>query len=481
MPENTFSFSGFRDGHCHPLFAAREGVGPNLDDCATVAAIQDRLREYRAANPDAVWIDCGSYEHTLAPEGRMLASWLDDAVADIPVVVHASDHHTIWVNSAALAVAGLTETAPTFKSASIDVDADGKPTGVLREWDAMSVVYAHEPKPSIDSDVAAIERAQERLLSHGIVAVQEAWIDPGMTEAYVAAVERGVLKLRVNLAPRIAPDTWRKDLEQAKAARSLVRAAGTELLTCNTVKIFIDGVFSSGTALLTEPYCAGGHGDAIWETEELHALALAADSAGFQLHFHAIGDAAVSMALDAVDHVDLCNGFVDRRPVIAHAELVSPEDMARMRRFGVIVCQQPVWIQRDEQFATTEAAIGAERAGALYPIANLLNERVTVSFGSDWPVSDPNPLPGLVNAVTRGASGSIEAIAPQEAITASQAVYAYSAAAAYQMGQESILAQDEVVLDTDITAADTATAGEIIGNAKVLSVRVAGKLVWSAA
>ena len=192
MPENTFSFSGFRDGHCHPLFAAREGVGPNLDDCTTVAAIQDRLREYRAANPAAIWIDCGSYEHTLAPDGRMLATWLDEAVDDIPVVVHASDHHTIWVNSAALAVAGLTDSAPTFKSASIDVDTDGKPTGVLREWDAMSVIYAHEPKPSIDSDVAAIERAQERLLSHGIVAVQEAWIDPGMPEAYVAAVERGV-------------------------------------------------------------------------------------------------------------------------------------------------------------------------------------------------------------------------------------------------------------------------------------------------
>ena len=475
MPENTFSFSGFRDGHCHPLFAAREGVGPNLDDCTTVAAIQDRLREYRAANPAAIWIDCGSYEHTLAPDGRMLATWLDEAVDDIPVVVHASDHHTIWVNSAALAVAGLTDSAPTFKSASIDVDTDGKPTGVLREWDAMSVIYAHEPKPSIDSDVAAIERAQERILSHGIVAVQEAWIDPGMPEAYVAAVGRGVLKMRVNLAPRIAPDSWRKDLEQAKAARSLVRSAGSELLACNTVKIFIDGVFSSGTALLVEPYCAGGHGDAIWETEELHALALAADSAGFQLHFHAIGDAAVAMALDAIDHVDLSNGFVDRRPVIAHAELVGPTDMARMRRFGVIVCQQPAWIQRDEQFETTEAAIGSERAKLLYPIASLLRERVTVSFGSDWPVSDPNPLRGLENAVKRGSGTRTDPIAAHEAITPTKAVYAYSTAAAYQMGQELALEQDEVVLDTDITAADAD-----ISNAKVLTVRVAGNLVWSA-
>lgn len=476
MHSNAFSFSGFRDGHCHPLFAAREGVGPNLDDCGTISAIQTRLREYRSANPEVTWIDCGSYEHTLATEGRMLAVWLDEAVSDIPVVVHASDHHTIWVNSAALAVAGLSETAPVFKSASIDVDECGKPTGVLREWDAMSLVYAHEPKPSIDSDVAAIERAQERLLSQGIVALQEAWIDPGMPEAYLAAVSRGVLKLRVNLAPRIAPATWRADLEAAKATRSSVRAANSELLTCNTVKLFIDGVFSSRTALLKEPYCAGGHGDSIWTEAELFDFALAADSAGFQLHFHAIGDAAVSMALDAVEHVDLENGFVDRRPVIAHAELIEAADMARMRRLGVIVCQQPAWIQRDEQFATTEAEIGAERAARLYPIASLLAERVTVSFGSDWPVSDPNPLPGLLNAATRGSAGSAEPIAALESITPAQALYSYSTAVAYQLGQEHVLDSDAVVLDRDITQ-----PGCDIAAARVLSVQIAGKQVWAGA
>jgi predicted amidohydrolase YtcJ len=471
-----YRFSGFRDGHCHPLFAARESAGPNLDACETIEAVLEALSRYLDANPDAQWVDAGSVDRGLSPSGQLSATVLDGISKSVPVVVHASDHHAIWVNTAALRVAGLEHTAPDMPNAHIDVDETGKPTGMIHEWDAMNLVYVHQPKPSIDEDLAAFHRAQTMLLSNGVVAVQEAWIDPGMPEVYLAAAERNELIMRVNLAPRIAPQSWHTDLQFAKATRSAVRAAGSPLLTCNTVKLFIDGVFGSETALLKEPYASGdctNHGKALWQTEELLDFALAADSAGFQLHFHAIGDGAVSTALTAIRHVDEQNGFVDRRPVIAHAELVSESDLLDLRKLGVVVCQQPVWARPDCSYWETAAVLGQERAARLYPIASLLNGGVTVSFGSDWPVSNPNPLPGIYSAETRTAPELEGSLLLTEAVSRKQALYAYSVASAFQMGQETRLHEDWVELDTDLA---TCSPAELL-EAAVLRVCVAGKVV----
>lgn len=472
MSQTFFSFSGFRDGHCHPLFAAREAAGPKLDHCTSVAQIQTELRKFRAENPTVTWIDCGSYEPNLAAAGRLLAVWLDEAVADIPVVVHASDHHTIWVNSAALATANLTNNVPVFKSASIDVDENGQATGVLREWDAMSLIYAHQPKPTLEDDLKTLESAQLQLLSRGIVAVQEAWIDEGMPEVYLAAAKLDSLKLRVDLAPRIAPDTWQRDLEFAIATRLAVTEANNELLTCNTVKIFVDGVFGSQTAFLNEPYCAGGHGSALWQQQELVELANKADAAGFQLHFHAIGDAAVSFALDALELAFQTASPRQRRPVIAHAELIASQDFTRLAKLGVIVCQQPAWIIRDDQWETTAAAIGTTRAEALYPLKTLLDSSVVLSFGSDWPVSQPNPLIGLRNATERGGNAH-SGFGLEQRLSRAQALHAYSEAVAYQLGQEFALNQDRVILDGDPTDETTDLTA-----VKVLAVEVAQRLVF---
>lgn len=472
----VYRFSGFRDGHCHPLFAARESAGPNLDACETIEAVLGALSGYLAINPDAAWVDAGSVDRSLSPSGQLNAAVLDTVSQTVPLVVHASDHHAIWVNSAALRVAGLERMAPVVPNAHIEVDETGKPTGMIHEWDAMNLVYAHQPKPSIEEDLVALHRAQNLLLSNGVVAVQEAWIDPGMPEVYLAAVERNELIIRVNLAPRIAPQSWRTDLEFAKATRSAVRTANSPLLTCNTVKLFIDGVFGSETALLKAPYASGdctNHGTAIWQLEELLEFALAADSAGFQLHFHAIGDEAVSTALAAVRHVDDHNGFVDRRPVIAHAELVSESDLLKLRNLGVVVCQQPVWARPDDSYEETATVLGQERAAKLYPIATLLGAGITVSFGSDWPVSNPNPLPGIYSAETRTAPELQGSLSLTEAVSRKQALYAYSVASAFQMGQETLLHEDWVELDTDLAACSPAELLE----AAVLRVCVAGKVV----
>lgn len=470
-----FSFSGFRDGHCHPLFAQRESAGPNVSSAKSVAQIVDLISQHLNQNPGTEWVDCGSFEPGLANAEELTASALDAASLSVPVVVHAADHHSIWVNSAALRVAGLLDTVPTVNNGVVEVDSEGKATGILREWNAMSLIYAHQPAPSLESDLEALNRAQERLLAAGVVAVQEAWIDRGMPEVYVAAAKQGMLKLRVNLSPRIDPADWRADLDFAKATRSLVRAADNPLLTANTVKIFVDGVFTSGTALTKSSYCDGHHAKAIWETEELHVLALAADSAGFQLHFHAIGDDAVRRALDAIDHVLMCNGPVDRRPVIAHAELIDPADYRRIREMGVVICQQPVWATEGRAVEQVRTLLGTDTAASLYPIRDLVDARIRLSFGSDWPVSDPEPLPGVYTATNRRVPGSdLPSLSPEQSISRSQALAAYSSGVAYQLGQENEIG-DKVILDTDLANCDD----EALRAAKVLEVWVNHNQVWA--
>ena len=469
------SFSGFRDGHCHPLFASREANGPQLT-ATSVSGIVDEISNFISSNPGITWVDAASFEPDLAATGQLTAADLDAASTTVPIVVHAADHHSIWVNTAALRVAGLTENVPALVGASIDVDQRGHATGLLREWNAMTLIYDHQPQPSLETDLQSLLRAQDRLLAAGIVAVQDAWIEPGMESVYLHAASSGSLKMRVNLAPRIAPENWRTGLDFAKQTRSACRALGNPLLTSNTVKIFVDGVFSSQTALTSGHYCDGSQAEALWEPRELHEMAVAADSAGFQLHFHAIGDEAVSRALAAVEVVEVANGPVDRRPVIAHAEMVDPLDYARLRRNGIVVCQQPIWAVPGASAEDVGVKLGPEAMERLYPIKDLLSAGVIVSFGSDWPVSDPEPLAGLLAAEIRNSDPlSTTGLNPRQGITRAEAIRAYSAGTAFQLGQETILSEDEVVFDRDILHCTT----EELLEARVLSVRVAGQLVWT--
>lgn len=477
----NFRFSGFRDGHCHPLFAERESAGPNLDECETVEAIVAAITQYLRDNPACVWVDAGAVDRAVFASHGNPARVLDLASPEIPVVVHANDHHAIWVNSPALRAANLESQAPLIANAHIDVDELGKPTGMLHEWDAMKLIYEHQPKTALEDDLAALARATEKLLSYGVVAVQEAWIDPGMPEVYLAAAERDLLRLRVDLAPRIAPQSWREDLDFAIETRARVAKAANPLLTCGRVKVFIDGVLGSKTALLKQPYlddegveATTNTGQQIWQQSDLEDFANAADNLGFQLHFHAIGDAAVDQVLDALQRLPRAKPDFERRPVIAHAELIDPTDFERLRLLGVVVCQQPIWAQPDQAQLFAQQVLGEDRANLMYPIGSLLRAGVRVSFGSDWPVSEPNPLLSMYGAITRSQPTSNGSLNLGEAITNSQALVAHSNSVAFQLGQEDQENQDWVEMDTNL---ETCTPRELLA-AKVIRVCVAGRVVF---
>lgn len=436
-----FVFPAFRDGHAHPVFAGREASGPVVSKANSIAEIQAILSSYRKANPDQAWIEGGAYDRSIVEGGAFQASWLDETVPDVPVVLHASDHHTIWVNSKALEL--IPTPLPQLISGSIDVDSRGVPTGVLREPQAMALVLDKAPARTIEQEVTVLSWADQVLAKQGIVEAQDAWITPGMTDIYLAAVSRSALLLDYNLAFKIEPHEWVKSLEFAKIERDKVTALGSPQLSAKTCKFFTDGVFGSGTASVLEPYLDDdhNHGEPLWNKSELEDACLEAAKAGFQLHIHAIGDAGVRQALDAIEQVQQRLGRPELPNVIAHAELVSDSDIARFAKLNVIANMQPLWAQADGMLMSCVPRLGKERIDQMYRMRDLIESGAAIAFGSDWPVSSSDPILGIATAVTRQTADAKPegGWTIEQAITANEAFACYSSAVSYQLtGKKSV-------------------------------------------
>jgi predicted amidohydrolase YtcJ len=207
------------------------------------------------------------------------------------------------------------------------------------------------------------------------------------------------------------------------------------------VKFFADGVVESGTAALLEPYtdCPHSHGIANWTPAELTEAVTAVDALGLQPHIHAIGDGGVRAALDALEAAARTNGPRDRRPVVAHAQLIDPADLPRFAPLGVIAGLQPLWAQCDPLMTELILPrIGPERGARQYQIAALLASGARIAFGSDWPVTAHEPLRGIATAVTRRTpEGTPEGgWLPEERIDTATALAAYSAGCAHQAFEE---------------------------------------------
>ena len=441
---------GFRDGHLHPLHGGMELLGPQITGATSVDDIGARLREYRDGHPDESVITAGSYDPTLAPGGRFAAAWLDRYVADRPVAVTSSDHHAVWVNSAALAAAGITAETPDPPRGHIvrlgnagnpESSGSAEPLGTLLET-AMDLV-ADLARPDEGSRRRALRRALEELGRCGIVWGQEASL--GLEEAlvYLDAAKRGELTCRFDLALRLEPGEWSRQLGDFAEAQGEIHRRGRGLVTARCVKFFVDGVIEAGTAALLEPYVdgqgAGGgsqdRGIFNWEPDELAAAVAAVDRAGFTPHLHAIGDAGIRAALDAVAHARAVNPPRDRRPVIAHTQLVDPADLPRFNELGVIANFEPYWAKASPMnLELTNPRLGEDRAGRQYQMASMATSGARMSFGSDWPVTSLAPLDGLAVAITRQTSQGqpVDGWIPTERLRPDLALAAYTSGGAYQ-------------------------------------------------
>ncbi|TGB45557.1 amidohydrolase [Mycolicibacterium peregrinum] len=435
--EGGFLMPSFGDGHAHPLFGGLESAGPAVRPCESIDQIVSAVKEFADSNPDQEWIVGASYDGSLAPDGLFDARWLDAAVPDRPVVLRAWDYHTLWVNSVALQRAGITADTPEPALGEIPRREDGTPLGTLREWGATDLITAVMPPRDEGVRIAALGTAADYYLAHGVTWVQDAWVEPAELDAYLAAARAGALRMRFNLAFYADPRHFDTQVTQYAAARDRVVAMGSPLLTAQTVKFFADGVVENETGALLEPYCSGlhSHGMQLWEGDALAEAARKVDELGLQIHIHAIGDAAVRQALDAIEYVARHNGPRDRRPVIAHAQLVDDADLGRFAELGVIPNMQPLWAQMDALMTVlTIPRLGAQRADRQYRMRTLENSGAALAFGSDWPVSSGAPLDGIAVAVSRCTSDGEPAggWTPEEVLPIEPALASYTGAVAYQ-------------------------------------------------
>lgn len=433
-----FVMPAFADGHAHPLFGGREAQGPAVTGLTSIEATLEAVRRYATDHPDEKWIVGGAYNATLEPRGNFDASWLDAVVSDRPVLLHAMDHHTIWVNSKALEIAGIAGISGNPPIGTIERREDGSPLGTLREWDAVALVTKYLPARAMNLEIAAIEYAAARYAQSGVTWVQDAWVDPGMCEAYVEAERSGMLSIGFNLGFRADPSTWREDLPYFLAQREIVNSLPSPSnLTAKTAKFFADGVIEGGTAAMLDEYCdhPGYHGMPVWDRAALAEAVIAFDAAGFQIFIHAIGDAGIRNSLDAIEAAILRNPPRDRRPVITHIQLLDSSDLPRFKKLGVIANFEPLWTCLDPmQIVLSVPRLGTERTARQYQMRSLINDGVTLSFGSDWPVTSEVPLEGLAVAVHRQTPDRepLGGWIPEERITMEEALMAYTSGVAYQ-------------------------------------------------
>ena len=456
--DGGFLMPSFGDGHAHPLLGGLEAVGPLVRPCTSVAEIVAAVRAFADEHPDDEWIVGASYDSSLAPDGLFDARWLDAVVPDRPVVLRAWDYHTAWCNSVALERAGITPETPDPVLGEIPHREDGSVLGTLREWGAVDLVQAVVPERDQKVRIGALGTAADYYLARGVTWVQDAWVEPADVDTYVAAARSGVLGIRFNLGLYADPRFFDTQLGQFAEARRRVEEVSSPLLTAQTVKFFADGVVENETGALLAPYCSalhshGGqersdpgnnHGMRVWEGDTLAEAARRVDDLGLQIHIHAIGDAAVRQALDAIEHVVEHNGPRDRRPVIAHAQLVDDDDLDRFARLGVIANMQPLWAQMDALMTVlTIPRLGQARADKQYRMRTLDSSGARLSFGSDWPVSSGAPLEGLAVAVSRRTADGDPAQGwiPEEILPIERALIAGTAGVAEQAFAERLWGQ----------------------------------------
>ena len=432
---------GFQDIHIHPVHSGVSYQQCALFDVEGVELLQQRIKQCAESEPGE-WIRGGGWLVTnFAPSGLPDKKLLDEIVPDRPVALKSSDGHSMWVNSLALELAGINADTQDPAGGRIDRYPNStEPSGSLQETSAMNLVHIVEPELTQKELEAGLAYSRDHLHSLGITAVQDALLKltPGDAyfglPAYLALEERGELNLHV-----VNAMYWQNDisLEEQLPAFLKARDESTPYIHNTAIKIWQDGVIETETAALLEPYLNRGDqfvGELLNEPAVLNEAVTALDAAGFQIHFHAIGDRAIRSAFDSIQAAREANGKHDNRHHISHIQLFSPEDIPRFAELDVVANFQPLWAIEDGYITDlTIPRIGEERGKFLYPIGSVQRTGARVAFGSDWYVTSANPLDGIEAAVTRlDPDGKTEEpLGENEEINLAQAIENYTLNSAY--------------------------------------------------
>ncbi|UQX89557.1 amidohydrolase [Jatrophihabitans telluris] len=484
--------ASFTDAHIHPVFGGLQLITCHLggDDAATESGYLDIVERYSRDHPELEWITGGGWAMPVFPGGTPTRQALDAVVPDRPVYLINRDAHGAWVNTEALRRAGIDATTPDPDDGVIEREPDGFPSGTLHEG-AASLVARMLPPVSDDTALRALLVAQEALFALGVTAWQDAIIgeylgQPDTAGPYQRAVETGALRAKV-----VGALWWdrRRGAEQIADLVERRSSLSAGRFQATTVKMMLDGVAENFTASMIEPYlhrCGHEHptGVDFVDPAALAGYLRELDRLGFQVHFHALGDGAVRSALDALQALRESGTDGTNRHHLAHLQVVHPDDIARFAEVGAAANLQALWAAHDDQVDELVIPfLGPERDAMQYPFRSLVDAGTRIGAGSDWPVSDANPIAAIHTAVNRNHRGSLKPdFHPEQRLTLAQMWRAYTSGSAYlnhaedrtgtiEVGKQA----DLVVLDRDPFAAPT----EEIADARVVTTYLDGEVVYA--
>jgi predicted amidohydrolase YtcJ len=500
--QGAFAMPGFNDAHTHIAEAGRTKLSVDLVGVHSLTEMQQRIRIYVATAKPGTWILGGGWDHTLWADNKLPSRTdLDQVTAGHPAYLVRVDGHMAVANSAALAAANITSATPDPSGSRIDRDDSGNPTGILRESGAHALVVSKIPPPTLEQRRQALTVAIADILSNGVTSVQ----DNSEWDDFLALEElehTGKLPLRVA--------EWQDFNQPVEVLKQRRASHPTDdlLLHLTQLKGFMDGSLGSRTAALDAPYAddPGNSGLARYDQAKLNQMAAERAAAGFQLGFHAIGDRANAMALNAFGVADQVANLPPSPPEhgpdanivtkpeqgpptpvalrfrVEHAQVLLPGDFDRFEKEGVIASMQPSHLLTDMKWATDR--LGSERVKYAYAWKSFLDHNVVLAFGTDYPVEFINPFRGLYSAITRQNEAGTQTFQPQEKISLNEAIYAYTQASAFGEFREKVKGRletgylaDLIVLDRDIT---TASAEQLL-HTKVLRAIVNGETVYTPA
>jgi predicted amidohydrolase YtcJ len=483
--QGHFVMPGFNDAHMHLASAGLEKMNVDLVGAKTLDEFRDRLRARCETVGPGEWVIGEGWDETLWPVKTLPSRWdLDEVAGSHPVYLERVDGHIGVANTHALQFASVTVATRDPEGGKIDRDENGTPTGVLREK-AQELVQSAIPKPTPEKQRQAIELALADLASHGVTSAQDysQWDD---FHVYEELERQG--KLTARISEWLSFD---EPIDRLNKARSS-HPASDNMLHTGMLKGFMDGSLGSKTAALLDPYSDDPKNSGLpqYDPAKLNAMTKERVRAGYQVGFHAIGDKGVQMALDAFAEAEKAakaagikalDGGTDYRLRIEHAQVTTPQQVARFKELKVIASMQPSHVLTDMNWA--ESRLGPKRAEHSYAWAEFLHRGVTLAFGTDYPVEPVTPFRGIYAAITRQSEDGKKTYYPAQKLNIEQAIAAYTTGAAFaefaekEKGKlEPGMLADFVILDRDITSVPPPKILET----KVLQTVVGGKTVYQA-
>jgi hypothetical protein len=468
---------GIVESHMHLFGGAVELDSLAVNHIRGLQQLADAVREYAEKRPnDRVVVANGGIHAMIRPEATITRHDLDAILPDRPLIVFCFDHHTVWANTKALELGGLLRGKPLPPGNEIVMGKDGLATGELKEAAAFESILAFtetggreflglttggNPEPPATAaqraaDAAILRRGLDYCASLGITSIHNMDGNWYQLELLDQLRQSGDLIVRVEL-----PFHHKNFFDTAhidEAVEMRVRYQD-DMLHSGRVKIFMDGVLESMTALMLDDYPGyqGAKGAPLFTAEQFNAVATRADSHGLQISVHAIGDGAVRRTLDGYEAARKANGPRDSRHRIEHIEVIDPADISRFKKLGVVASMQPV-VGLQVPGAILEPCL--TRIGRKLPFSyawqTLREAGAPIAFSSDWPVSPLSPFIGIQSAMT---ARPLRAQDPLQAQSLHDALHAFTLGGAYAefmedrkgMLKEGYYA-DLVLLDCDIEA-----------------------------